>query len=39
VLGGGKRFFRDIREQAGLELADVKKYAKDSGRLTYRVSN
>ncbi len=39
VLGGGKRYFRDIREQVGLELADVKKYAKGSVRLTYRVSN
>jgi len=37
VLGGGKMYFRDIREQVGLELADVKKSAKGSARLTYRV--
>lgn len=39
VLGSGKMYFRDISEQVGLELADVKKYAKGSARLTYRVSN
>lgn len=39
VLGGGKTYFRDIEEQVGLDLADVRRYAKGSVRMTYRVPN
>jgi dihydrofolate reductase len=36
VLGAGKTYFRDIKEQVGLELVGVKTFPAGSALLTYR---